>query len=491
MQEAQPQSGDEEEIAAVAQLLTRPPNEFTLEWLRAGGQPHAFGLPFLSLFGDEMDCWTATLSLQACRPELPKDLLAIRSYKSHLLCVRSPTKARDEAMLVQVDLESDRTPIETGCSFEAYIRSGLEDLRRTERIIDRIDWLLAKQRSKYDHVEGGKLPRANEWRVVRSCVHDRVVGLAGVRQDDQRDATIIDLFEASDHPLYEPGHGIRSITTLVLADAYKTGASLSLIFRRVSGLREAVVPPGLVRLCQELGIELHNAGGGLVSHGEGVALFAALSGLSAGALDYARVLPSSARLSIEALSYLVTTRAWTPEEAEWILTTAPRPSAVLFGEDHVDDWLLLAESAAFGRAALLASLFRSSLNENGEEGVEASLVSVEDACWSIELASEADSVWADIRFSRGARIRLAAWPRRPLAFEPSLVLQDARRLAANAGDEDVRILLYSEETAGVDLTDIAPALAQLAVRVVFAPYGLAELDQLLEARLAKARRVRR
>jgi hypothetical protein len=64
-------------------------------------------------------------------------------------------------------------------------------------------------------------------------------------------------------------------------------------------------------------------------------------------------------------------------------------------------------------------------------------------------------------------------------------------LAANAGDEDVRILLYSEETAGVDLTDIAPALAQLAVRVVFAPYGLAELDQLLEARLAKARRVRR
>jgi hypothetical protein len=246
-----------------------------------------------------------------------------------------------------------------------------------------------------------------------------------------------------------------------------------------------------VRLCQELGIELHNAGGGLVSHGEGVALFAALSGLSAGALDYARVLPSSARLSIEALSYLVTTRAWTPEEAEWILTTAPRPSAVLFGEDHVDDWLLLAESAAFGRAALLASLFRSSLNENGEEGVEASLVSVEDACWSIELASEADSVWADIRFSRGARIRLAAWPRRPLAFEPSLVLQDARRLAANAGDEDVRILLYSEETAGVDLTDIAPALAQLAVRVVFAPYGLAELDQLLEARLAKARRVRR
>lgn len=483
--------GYDDEIAAVAALLSRAPNQFTLNWLRSGGPPHAFGLPFLGLFGEEMDCWTATLSLQACRPELERDLLVVRSYNSHVLCARSPVGAQGEAMLVQVDLESDDAPVKTGWSFESYLRSGQRDLQRTERILDRVDWLLAKQRSKYDHVEGGKLPRANEWRVVRSCVHDRVVGLAGIRQDDQRDATIVDLFEASDHPLYAPGHGLRSLTTLILADAYKTGASLNLVFRNVSGLRDAVVPPALVRLAAEQGIELHNPGSGMVTHDEGVALFAALSGLSNAGLAKARALPPSARLSIEALSYLITIRAWSPEEAEWILFTVPRPAALLFGEDNVDDWLLFAESQAFGRAALLASLYRSSLNDNGVEGVETSRVTAREGAWSIELASEADSIWAESRFQAGECVQLAVWPRRPLAFETSLILQDARRLAATAGETDRRLLLYSEESAEVDLTGIASALDELAVSVVFAPYRLAELDQILEVRLAKARRVRR
>ena len=53
------------------------------------------------------------------------------------------------------------------------------------------------------------------------------------------------------------------------------------------------------------------------------------------------------------------------------------------------------------------------------------------------------------------------------------------------------MLLYSEEAAEVDLTGIASALDELAVSVVSAPYRLAELDQILEVRLAKARRVRR
>ena len=33
-------------------------------------------------------------------------------------------------------------------------------------------------------------------------VHDRVVGIAALRQNDQTDSTEIDLFEVADHPLY-------------------------------------------------------------------------------------------------------------------------------------------------------------------------------------------------------------------------------------------------------------------------------------------------
>lgn len=484
----------EAELEAVCALVARSPGPAIKRWLRTGEPAHLFGLPLLGLpIGALPDnCWGATLLLQSMRPELPKAFLVIRVIDGRALCIQPMGANRSDTPMIEVDLQSSEPPSKLQLTFETYLDQGAADLRRSERILDRVGQILTKQGYTYEHTNSGKLPRAHQTRLVRSCVHDVVVGIASLRQDDQNDDTLIGLFECTDHPIYQPGHGVRSLTALVLADAYKTGVSMGLRFDWVEGIRGRTTPRCFVDLAHELGVSLSDAPAGRISHDEGVAMFAALSGLSATAISKIEAAARRERITAEAASYLVISRCWTAAEAEWVLNAAPRPAAVLFGDDGPEDWLRQAESTPYGQAAILGSMFRSSLNEGGEEGLETASCIVAGGAFHLELRRNARAPWDGGRpLPAGYRLSLLPRPRQPLSFETSLILEDAARLARAAPDADERILLHTGEAAEVDLAPIAAQLNELGVSLVLSPYRIDDLQQIYEGRLTRARRVRR
>lgn len=67
-------------------------------------------------------------------------------------------------------------------------------------------------------------------------------------------------FIATDHPDYEPGHGIKALTLLLLSDAYKNGASMEFRFTRYDHNSQTRVkdriPHQLVNLFNENGVTL-------------------------------------------------------------------------------------------------------------------------------------------------------------------------------------------------------------------------------------------
>ena len=482
------------EIAAVQALVERPLGPAVAQWLRTGVPAHAFGLPLLALpIGAALDnIWGATTLLQTMRPDLARAFLVIRLLDGRALCIQPMGAGRGDTPLVEIDLHTGDPPSDLRLDFEAYLARARADVERSERAIARIERILAREGYSYDHARGGKLPRAHQTRIVRSCVHDSVVGLAALRQDDRRNDTVIDLFECTDHPLYEPGHGVRSLVSLILADAYKASVSMALRFEPVEGLRGKPVPDSLVELARALEIPLGNPASGVVSSDEGLALFVALSGLSPEAVARVEEAAGAELISLAAVSYLIVSRCWTAQEVEWILAAAPRPAAILFGDDGVEDWLGWSEAAAYGQAAILGTMFRSSLNGGGEEGVEASACRVQGGLLDLELRRDAVLAWDSGRpMSRGHRLAVLPLPRAPLGFETALVRADAERVhnAAPPGSEP--ILLYGAEAAGVDLEPIEAELRDLGVTVIVSPYRIADLAEIYNVRLARARRVRR
>lgn len=481
-----------DEIATVAALVGGEVPPFVQAWLMRGRPAHLFGLPLLGLpLGPAPDnIWGATLLLQATRPDLPAEFLAIRLLDGRALCV--PSQGGNDASMVEIELRGDAPPRALDQSFAHYLKSGASDVRRTEEIFDHVETILTRRGYTYDHARGGKLPRAHQPRIVRSCVHDMVVGIAELRQDEASNLTAIGLFECTDHPLYQPGHGVRSLTSLVLADAYKSGGSMALRFERVGGLRGKVLPTEVTALAGALGVELSAADRGRISHDEGVEFFAAISGLSAQAIRRVKDVGKQQRLSIEALSFLILSNCWTAAETEWILHNAPRPAAVLFGEDGPENWLLKTEASAFGRAAILATMLRSSLTGSGVEGADTASCTISSGVFVLEPTRSCVMPWLDDRpLSPGQSIAVRPCPRFPLAFEASLVEADAHALAAASPAAAFRWLVYSAEANEAELSAARIDLEALGVELVLSPYRLSDLQEIYEGRLNRARRVRR
>jgi hypothetical protein len=484
------QGGDQHLVALQALFNIQLPTSVR-RWLVEGAPIVAGGLPLLGLpIGPDLDnAWGATQYLQALRPDLDPNFLVIRLVDDRVLCIDLGGSLDGKSPLVEIDCNTKGRPKDLNKSFEAFLQDAAFNDSLSHRIFDRVDELLQKYGYSYDHMSGGKLPRAHQWRIVRSCVHDRLVGLAALRQNDQSDTTEIDLFEVADHPLYEPGHGVRSLLALVFADAYKAGSSMRLNFRAVPGIRTATIPEEIVAFAQTSGVTLTRSRSGSIDHLEGSALFAAAVGLSAKTISSVQ---SKRMLALDSISYLAASRIWSLEEMDWLLDQCARPDVVLFGLNDAKDWLAYAEALTWGRAATLTSAFRAALNEDGEEGVEATSVEAVGSCFRFRVVRPTIGPWSTVGLLKpGDTIALLPRPRLPLAFESSLIIADAKKLVGQLPDATFRLIAQSQEAPGIHTQAVQKQLDEMGVRLAVSPYSIADLDILVEAKFARASRIRR
>jgi hypothetical protein len=391
--------------------------------------------------------------------------------------------------LVEIDCSSSSPPRELEKTFESYLKESEQNDETALRLFDAIDVLLKESKNTYDHIVGGKPPRAHQWRVVRSCVHDRVVGLAALRQNDRTDSTEVDLFEISDHPLYAKGHGVRSLLALVYSDAYKAGSSMRLQFRKVAGFRGAAIPAEIVDFAATHGLTLSTSSN-TIGEEDGALLYAAAVGLE---LHTALRIVSNRTLSLDAVSFLAATQVWNIDEIQWLIDNCADAQRVLFGLNDAKDWLLFGGSLAWARAAILATMFRAALNDGGEEGVEASVMRGAYPHLELRLTAASTLPWLEPaqRLRAGEVIAVLPRPRRTLSFEPSILIGEAKALAHGAPSASVRVILQAADTARSDIQPTTSALDELGVAVLISPYSISDLDHLAEDRFARARRVRR
>jgi hypothetical protein len=150
------------------------------------------------------------------------------------------------------------------------------------------------------------------------------------------------------------------------------------------------------------------------------------------------------------------------------------------------------EALGWGRAAVLASAFRSALNEEGEEGIDATSVRVAKGYFEFRVARETCLPWTEeTALKPGDTIAVLPRPRPELSFEPYLLEANAKALAREAANATRRFILQSAESSVALDARVVPILSGLSVTTIASPYTLPDLDNLVDAKFMRAKRVRR
>lgn len=462
----------------------------------------------LSLFapGENGDMEDMLILLQAMRPDLPPIYVPIRLMDNRFLCLSVPEKGTrvEDSPLFEIKMEGVDVPKKIHPSFKKYYIDGKQFEKRRNGALRRIRWHLenAKRRGKkYDHQHGGALPRSKDWRPVRSCVHDLVVGLAAIRHDESFNGLDVDVFLCTDHPNYEPGHGVRALASLLLSDAYRNGATMAIRFTRYDGRKRTRVPEriprDLVGLAEQLGVNLARSQDGIITHDESLELYSLLVGLSSAVKRGIEPHIARGAFSLAGLCFLISSKVWSLEEASWILLNAPRPEGVLFGIDKPEDRLNYLDSIYYGRAALLARHLHQRLISNSGQAGEGCLVEIAGLAWTYRPAHPVSLDWnvrdSVLNLSANEAVVVFPNPHPLLPQEEKRIVEDITHLYGVSSQSTQKFILYGAEVQRVPsvkkLAEIAEQKA--GIQLLSAPFSCSELDQEVERRMARARMVRK
>lgn len=483
------------------------PESYT-EYLQSHGRGEINGLPILGvpLNSSLSSALGATQHLRTQRSDLPPKFVVIRLLDSRALCLDIENGTSKDAPLVEIDLESERNVRRVHDSFRDYIIQAKKTESWIGGALRRISFHLRENRKRnkdFDHRSGGSFNRPHEWRVIRSCVHDRVVGLTAIKYNDEFDGTDIDVFIATDHPEYVPGHGIRGLLLLILTDTYKNGGTLELRFSRydkqIRGRKSDRIPPEVSILAQAYDVALRDEEKAIINHDESVKLFAFLVGLSQESIKRAQSFESEGRLTLQGVSFLIGTRIWTANEVEWILHHCPRPEGVLFGSDLPESRLFYQESLSFGCSALATTKLINKLQIGEYTEEHESTVIVHEKIWLINPTKSCELDWLMngeiLAFRPGEGLEVLPRCREGVPEEESRIMADVEFLAEkNPHSRSThRGILYIQEFKY--LTGIASisrkVLDQYGIFLIMAPYSFRELSEEVDRRMSRARGFRK
>jgi len=502
-----------QEIKALSALLDFEIPAAYEHFLATGTPDTVNGLPMFGLpVSPELSSpWGATELLRALRPDLVPKYLVIRFMDTRALCLDLTKRDKDDAPLVEINLKSTESAKRVHRSFSGYLNDGVRNARRVRGAIRRINGHLydkGQMQFVYDHEKGAKSKRAHHWKVIRSCVHDLVVGLAAIKHNETHDCLEVDVFISTAHAQYESTHGIRGLLILLLSDAFRNGGSMEIRFTRKQHEKgpgitrhERVaerVPYEVIKFASDQGIKLSRTHEGIVEHLEAIRLFAAAVGLDATLISDLIDRNSCGRITIEGLSYLIGSNLWGANEVAWLVSNFTRPEGILYGLDTPENRLLYLESLRYGRAALIASkmIDKLRIQENAQDGE--CISQIVGLLWNIETKQRGKLDWSlqgdAIQFEESRKFEVLARPRPCFPTEHSDVLNDVKLLLANSSDDNnaLKCILYaSDHRECPDIKKLAHEVSdRYQVTLLSAPFSCSELDQELDPRMAKARSLR-
>lgn len=477
------------------------------------------GLPILGLFLNFglTSVIGATAHLRKKRPDLPKSLIPIRLLDVRALCLDLENGAVDDAPLVEVNLEEKGTPpVQIHPSFKEYIEGGEKTKRRIQEAFEQIrkcrEDTERKRERKFEHLKSVFHPRAEDWRPIRSCVHDEVVGLCALKYDPLKDALLVAGFIATDHPNYEKGHGIRNLALIVVSDAYKTGSSMRIIFGKAIFDRDGIyrrfqpqeIPNELVRLAEECGISFENRDKGEILPEEAISLYSELLEIPSDVKQKIDKLQGTG-LTLQAFCYIIASNIWTKEEAIWLLYNHPRPEGILLGKDLPENRFFYLESLDYGRAALAVSRLKQKIFTDLEEKLPEDrekiycVTETKEKFWILKASHEFNLPWLtddlEISIEPNQSILVLSRPHSIVSdriMNQKVIKDYFNLLKRKKVQNSIKALLGSEELKELEnLKEILEKFKKKNIYLVLPSFNCKELDEEVDKRMGKARLIRK
>lgn len=487
------------EIALIeSELNVQIPDSYR-NFLMNKGSGDAFGLPILGLPAtyDYSSTLGLTSILRTIRPDCSK-YLAIRTLDERLLCLDLKNGSLDDSPLVEINLSDADQPIEVHKSFKQYIDDSEESRTTIKEGLARVKQLFDKDKKLkiYSHDDQEKrIPfKARDWKIVRQCVHDFITGLLAFRHNERINGIEVEVFLTSDHSDYEQGHGLKAALVLLFSEAHKNGSSLCLEFRSNS------IPHSILKLCEIASIPLTQKNSGTVTHEESISIFSYLMGVGSDLISELKKISTDENFSLQGICYLVACKIWDVEQIKWVLFNSPKPLDTLFGKIQPEDFYQFDISISYARALIsIDFLLRKLQNYQSKEGetkIEShkSLVKITPYQFSIiDWGMEPKG----FEIKSGEPIYVLP---RPRYFVPNLVellRADLETMVESCPVNSGRFILYPMEISKFPNFDLL--LKRLIkslniigeIGVLFFPYSMNELDELVFSKFKKVKSIRK
>lgn len=487
----------EQEIASIELELGRSLPASYRQFLLEQGSGMAFGLPVLGLSGGEgmLSALDATTTLRLLHSGLDY-LVVIRTLDERMLCIDLHGGDEQDAPLVELAMDTQDGPKRVHDSFRLYMLDAEKSQATVQMGLVQVKEILDKNYSYTRENADEKVRfKARDWRAIRQCIHDLITGLLTFRHSEPLNGMEVGVFLTTDHPDYEPGHGLQAALVLLFSEAHKNGSSLCLKFL------EGAVPSTVVKLCDQAGIHLSRVDDGIVTHKESLSILQFLVGADAALVDalHEKALADDGNFSLQGICYLIACNVWSAEQIRWTLANAPNPFDTLFGRVAPEDAYSFERSIAYARALVsvdfLAIKLQNHRSIDGETKVEAcgalmKITPYQDAVLDWGLNPE------PIEIHRGEVIHILPRPRYLVPRLADALIEDARILASEAPDAPIRFILYPKEmTHQHDFTGrfhrIMKDMGHKNIGVLFLPYPMSEVDERVHSKFKKVRSIRK
>ncbi len=489
----------EKEISFIeTELNVQIPNSYK-EFLLSKGSDVAFGLPILGLPAtyDYSSTLGLTSILRTVRPDC-NNHLALRTVGERLLCLDLNNGSKEDAPLVEINMSDTQQPIEVHKSFKQYIDESEKSKSVSKEGLIRVKQLFDKNKKlkNYSHDDETKrIPfKARDWKIVRQCVHDFITGLLAFRHNERINGIEVEVFLTSDHSDYEQGHGLKAALVLLFSEAHKNGSSLCLKFLSNS------IPHSILRLCEKACIPLTQKTPGTVTHEESISIFSYLMGVDSNLISELKKISTDESFSLQGICYLVACKIWDVEQIKWVLFNSPKPLDTLFGKIQPEDFYQFDISISYARALISVEFLSRKLqnyqSKEGETKIEShkSLLKITPYQFSI-----LDWGMQSKNFEINSDEPIYILPR-PRYFVPNLIellKADLETLVESCPVNSRRFILYPMELSKYPNFDLLlnRLIKSLNINgeigILFFPYTMNELDELVFSKFKKVKSVRK
>ena len=480
------------------ELNVQIPNSYK-KFLLSKGSDVAFGLPILGLPAtyDYSSTLGVTSILRTVRPDCNK-YLALRTIGERLLCLDLENGSKEDAPLVEINMSESEQPIEVHKSFKQYIEESEKSKTAIKEGLSRVKQLFDKNKKlkNYSHDDEAKrIPfKARDWKIVRQCVHDFITGLLAFRHNERINGIEVEVFLTSDHLDYEQGHGLKAALVLLFSEAHKNGSSLCLKFLNNS------IPHSILRFCEKASVSLTQKNTGIVTHEESISIFSYLMGVDSNLISELKRISTDESFSLQGICYLVACKIWDVEQIKWVLFNSPKPLDTLFGKIQPEDFYQFDISISYARALISVDFLSRKLqnyqSKEGETKIEShkSLLKITPYQFSI-----LDWGMQSQNFEINAGEPIYVLPR-PRYFIPNLIellKVDLETLIENAPVNSRRFILYPMELSKFPMFDLLLTRLLKSLNIIgeigilFLPYSMNELDELVFSKFKKVKSIRK